>query len=445
MKAVVSNAVYGMLDYGAYPVGMLLVAPVVLRHLGPVEYGIWAVATAVLSVGGIVASGFGDANIKHVAALRDSDDATARERVVRSAVAIHWVMGLAMALIGWLAAPYIARHVVPADPAQQSVCLISLRIASSLVCVRALETVCISTQRAFERYGAAVRISLGIRLATLTVAALLAYVGRNVGEIMLATAIIYCLGTWLQFAHLRRLLQSRSLLPAFHRASTRALFQFGKYSWLLAVSGVIFWQVDRLLLGVSLGAVAVASYALCVQLAQPIYGLAASGLHFLFPYLSRRLATVSRVSLRKNIIVAFACNLAFVIVATGLLSLFGQRLLAAWAGPAIAKSSALIFQPLVWGSALLGLNVTGYYAVLAMGKAQTAAWLSIGSGLAMLLLMWWLLPLRGAQGLALARLFYGALSLSIYIPLLQYFYANNSVRKSFPADAGYEYSEAGEL
>ena len=39
-------------------------------------------------------------------------------------------------------------------------------------------------------------------------------------------------------------------------------------------------------LGVSLGAVTVAAYALCTQLAQPIYGFAASGLHFLFPHLA---------------------------------------------------------------------------------------------------------------------------------------------------------------
>jgi O-antigen/teichoic acid export membrane protein len=403
------------------------------------------VATAALSIGGIVASGFGDANIKHVATLRNTDDGAAQERLVRSAVAIHWVLGLAIAIFGWVVAPYIAHRVVPADTSQQTICLLSLRIASLLICVRALETGCISTQRAFERYGAAVRISLSIRLTTLAGAALLAYLGRDVAVIMLATALVYSLGTWLQFIHLRRLLNARSLLPAFHRNSTQALIQLGKYSWLQAVSGVIFWQVDRLFLGVSLGAIAVTSYALCVQLTQPIYGLAASGLHFLFPYLSHRMATVSRASLRHTVLLASACNLAFVVCSAGVLSLFGRRLLAAWAGPAIEASSASIFSPLLWGSALLALTVTGNYAVLAMGKAHIAAWLNIGGGLAMLLMMGWLLPLRGVQGLAVARLVYGALSLAIYFPLIRYLFATKAVRQPIPVDAAYEYSEAPQL
>ena len=70
MKAHLSNAAYGVLDYAAYPIGMLLVAPIVLRNMGTAQYGIWAVVTAAVSMGSIIASGFGDANIQHVASQR---------------------------------------------------------------------------------------------------------------------------------------------------------------------------------------------------------------------------------------------------------------------------------------------------------------------------------------------------------------------------------------
>ena len=64
------NAAYGALDYAAHPLGMLLVAPIILKKLGVAEYGIWTIATAGISVGGIVASGFCDANIQRIASLR---------------------------------------------------------------------------------------------------------------------------------------------------------------------------------------------------------------------------------------------------------------------------------------------------------------------------------------------------------------------------------------
>ena len=45
MKKHITNAVYGVLDYASYPLGMLLVAPVILHRLGPAEYGLWMVVT----------------------------------------------------------------------------------------------------------------------------------------------------------------------------------------------------------------------------------------------------------------------------------------------------------------------------------------------------------------------------------------------------------------
>lgn len=67
MKRHIGNSIYGLLDYAAYPVGMLLIAPIVLRTLGIASYGIWTIAMAVANVGAIVASGFGDAIIRQVA------------------------------------------------------------------------------------------------------------------------------------------------------------------------------------------------------------------------------------------------------------------------------------------------------------------------------------------------------------------------------------------
>ena len=78
MRAHVSNAAYGVLDYAAYPVAMLVAAPILLRHLGNAQYGAWVVCTAVVSTGSIIAAGFGDANIQHVASSRGHRDHDAR-------------------------------------------------------------------------------------------------------------------------------------------------------------------------------------------------------------------------------------------------------------------------------------------------------------------------------------------------------------------------------
>jgi O-antigen/teichoic acid export membrane protein len=419
MKAHLSNALYGVVDYAAYPAAMLLAAPIILRHLGIAEYGVWVVTTAAVSTGGIIASGFGDANIQYVASARGQGNADAFGRAVRSMIGINMLLGTLCALISWAISPLLARHIVPSNAELQLACLWSLRIASLLMLVRAIESICISTQRAFERYGAAVRISILGRLLTQAAAVILALRGFGVVCIMVFTAIIMTLATVAQLARIRNHLGIPSLFPAFDRNVTSALLSFGIFTWLQAVASVIFSQVDRLVLGVSLGASVVTAYALCVQIAQPIYGFASSGLHFFFPYLSGRQASLPATQLRTAVLTAFCANLLFVFASTAAVLLFGREVLRLWVGEAIARNASNLRAPIAWSFALLGLNVTAYYSLLGFGRVRTVTFVSLAGGAAMLLLMVWLLPIMGARGAALARLACGAATVLLYIPVIR--------------------------
>ena len=418
MKKHLANAAFGVLDYASYPVAMLLVAPIVLHRLGASEYGLWMITTAVISAGGIIASGFCDANIQRVAHLRGAGKPELIPYTVRSMLGINLVLGALLAAGAWIAAPYAASRVAVAHHTSITECLIALRVASVLVLLRSVETVGVSTHRAFERYQGTVRISVAVRLATLAAAAVLALFGYGTIGILSATAAFLALGTYLQFLGLRRYLGAVPLLPRFQIAETGILLRLGFFVWLQAVGAVVFGQFDRILLGVSLGALAVAPYALCVQFAQPIFGLTASGLHFLFPYLSGRASSISAAVLNRTLLMAFSCNLLLVAVMSGALLLAGPRLISLWAGPAVAKGANTILAPIVLGSALMGLGVTGTYAMQALGRFRIVALISLASRTAMLLLMIQLLRQWGIQGLAISRFCYGFLALLVYLPLV---------------------------
>lgn len=420
MRRHFANAAYGILDYGAYPIGMLVVAPLLLRNLGIAEFGVWTVAAAAVSIGGILASGFGDANIQHIASMRGAGDREAPLRAVRSMMGINLALGVTFAVIGWMFSPIAAAHVAGADPALLHSCLWSLRIACVLMVVRAVESVCISTQRAFERYGDAIRISIVARLLALVASAGLTFLIHSVVLIMAATGLLLSAGLVLQLMRLRRFLSAKSLLPAFDRSAMHALLGFGAFSWLQAISGVVFSQVDRLMLGVSLGATAVASYALCAQMAQPICGFAQSGLHFLFPYLSNRNAAPN--SIQRPILIAFACNLVFVALTSISLFLLGDRILRAWAGAAVAQGAAPVMSLIILSSALLGLNVTATYALLALGRVRIVTGFNLAGGLLMLFILIYLTPRLGIQGIAIARVSYTLIPLCLYFPLLRHLF-----------------------
>jgi len=138
MRRHLTNAAYGVLDYASYPLAMLVVAPIVLHKLGAYEYGLWTIATAVVSTGGIVASGFTDANIQRVARLRGTGAVDSMAHAVRSMLGINLVLGSVLAAGVAFAAPLAARSVTVSHPDRLHECLISLWIASVLILVRAI-------------------------------------------------------------------------------------------------------------------------------------------------------------------------------------------------------------------------------------------------------------------------------------------------------------------
>ncbi len=433
MRKHLANAGYGALDYVSYPVGMLLVAPIVLHRLGSAEYGLWMIATAVISAGGIIASGFCDACIQRVAYLRGTGESARMPQTIRSMMAINVLLGSVLAIGVWIVAPFAARHVGVARLAFPAECLIALRIASVAIFVRAVESVAVGVHRAFEHYRGTVRISTATRIATLATAAVLALVGYGIISILVATVSFLFMGTAMQFLALRKFFGSAWFWPDFSPVETHLLFSQGVFVWLQALGGVVFAQFDRILLGIWLGALAVTPYSLCVQFAHPIFGLSASGLNFLFPYLSGRAGNTSRKGLKKTVLKALACNLILVACGAAILLLVGDRLIRIWAGPAVAHSAAHILPPIVLGSAMMGLSVTGTYALQALGQFRTVAILTLAGRAAMLLLMIDLLRHQGLEGLALSRLFLGAISLLVYLPLARLLHPESEERNRVSA------------
>jgi O-antigen/teichoic acid export membrane protein len=419
MRRHLTNAGFGALDYISYPLGMLLVAPVVLHRLGAAEYGLWMIATSVVSAGGIIASGFCDACTQRVAQLRAKSDLNAMPHAVQSMLAINVLFGSVLAFGTWIAAPYAAPRIAVAHVTPAAECLMALRIASVLILFRAMESVGVGVQRAFERYRETVQISTVVRLLTLAAAAVLAFFGFRTVSILAATGIFLVAGAFAQLRQASKLLDGASMRPRFRPGETNVLLRRGVFVWLQALGAVVFGQLDRILLGTYLGALVVAPYSLCVQFAHPIYGLTASALNFLFPYLSGRASTHKRAELRGTLLKAFACNAVLVACPAAMLLIFGQQLIRIWAGPAVAQSAAQILPPIVLGSAFVGLGVTGTYALQALGLFRTVAYISLVGRAAMLLLMVVMLRHGGLQGLATSRLFYGSIALLVYLPLLQ--------------------------
>jgi O-antigen/teichoic acid export membrane protein len=406
-----------MFDYMAQPVGMLIAAPVLIRHLGLAPYGIWLIASAAVSTGSILSSGFGDAVIQRVASLRADHDVDGMSRAIGTMLAINLVLGGVLAGFLWAVIPLASTQITHIDPRLYPSCLWSLRIGSLLIVIKSVESVFISSQRAFERYASAARISIAIRMSAIAISVGFALVGFGVIALMIVTAGLSLVGTAAQYCALQRHLRHGWIKPTMDRSTLSQLASFGGNSWLQAVSGVVFSQADRLIVGATLGASAVAYYGLSIQLAQPIHGLTAAGLNFLFPHLAARLTVEHASGIRRTVLKALAANFLVATFLTVLVVLFGHRVLVQWMGPAIANDSTSLLPLIALAFGMLALNVTGHYAMLALGKVRVVTAVNVAGGIVMLLAMTAFVSEKGVLGAALARLCYGPVTWLLYIPL----------------------------
>lgn len=417
MKQQISNSMYGLLDYAAYPIGMLIVAPFIIRDLGVTQYGLWAVMTSVVNIGSIVASGFGDATTQKIASSRSRGGSDTLTRVVRAAMGIHLVLGLAMSTVIWCVASGLANRLASHDAELRHSCILCIHIAAMLTAIRTIETVCISAQKGCQRYSAAVGISIAGRLLSLAAAMVLASRGHGIAAIMFATAVLTAAALGLQIISLQALLGTRNVAPTFESPISAALLRFGAFTWILAATGVVFGQADRLIGGASLGPAAIASYALCAQLSQPVYGLAAAGLHFLFPYIADRGAHLNGAAVAKPIVAAALANIVTVLTGAGLLLVLSPKVLHFMATDELAEASAALLPLVLAGSTLLALSVTGSYAMIGLGRARIVAVLNVGACVALVIFTAVCLRSLGVCAMAAGRIAFALIALGVYFPL----------------------------
>jgi O-antigen/teichoic acid export membrane protein len=437
-RQTILNGLHSIAEYISQPLGMLLAAPYLLRHLGASQFGVWVLASAAVNSGNLLSSGFGDAAVKYGAMYRGRKDSSGVARIVRGMLSINLVLSGLLAVALWSLAPYAVDHIARIDMGLRHACLQSFRIGSLLLVIRSIDSVFVSTLRACERYSPAVRISICSRVGSLIAAIGLVAHGFSVVEIMSATLFISALAVVAQGLALRSIAGRIRLLPSLDRETLSMIAGFGCFSWLQAVSAVVFGQADRLVIGLILGAPAVACYALCAQAAQTIHGIVAAGFHALFPHLSSRFAVKEPADLRRTVWMAFKTNLVLAMCLGAPLILLSRNILSLWMGPEFARQAWPVLSILAASYSFFALNVTAHYVLLAIGRVRLVTAVNLIAGAAMLLLMLLFTPRLGLVGTACARLVTGPITCVLYYPLYKLMHAKSAEHPEPSAVAAWE-------
>jgi O-antigen/teichoic acid export membrane protein len=428
------NSLFGVLDYLIQGLAMLVAASFLVRRFGLSQYGLWMLATAVISSMESISSGFGDATVRFVSKYRGRDDHVGVARIICATLTINGALGLVLAAGVVLGAEFVVTHIFTVEPPQYMLSVRMLQVAGVILLLRSIENVFSNTLRAYERYGRTVSVSIAARFLNVAAAVILAYFGQTVLVVMQATLVIAIITLCLQYAAVKAVCGSLTIMPKIDSESFYEIFEYGIFSWMQALAGVIYYHADRLVVGAMLGTSALGVYAVCIQATQPIHGIASAALNFIFPHFSARRESGASEALTRVLSVCTWVNIGLVVLLSAPLIFFGREILSIWMGTSFAEQGAVVLTWLAIAYAALGASVASHYILLALGQARFVAFVNILGGTFSIACIVLLIPRYGLLGAALGRLFYAsAIALN--------FWQLGKLRRDAPADFSGSHSD----
>jgi len=321
---------------------LLLLTPLVIRHLGPGDYGIWVLVSAIGSYLGFLNAGSGPVGVRAVASLAGTGRTAEANRALGSVFRIYLVAGVlacsALVIISFTA---LDRFRVPAGRQEEARLLLILIALNFLVSFPLGVTR--SVLAGLQRFQILNGIEIGTALFRLGAAAVLLEAGFGLvalGGVQLASSLL---------GHAARAVSIRRIAPGIHLTGGSAwqglspgIPIFSALSFGYESLRTLFDNANLLFLGILAGPGAVGTFGVALTLAsvvpkglQPISGV-------LFPMASRMEALGRREDSARLLEVGTRLNLALALPIVTLLAVDGEGLLRLWIGEGFQGSAAIL-------------------------------------------------------------------------------------------------------
>ena len=412
-----ANPAWAMLEYGWYPLLLLIATPWFLHRLGAGQYGHWMLLLAVVGFGGVLNTGTGAATIKSVSAGIGGAPSTDIERTVRASLTIALAGGISLALIVfgvfWIWGEALFGRM--GEPEQ--VRLTGLT-AAALVALEQVDNVYSSALKGAEKFSRIAAIEVLSKSVQVIVAAMVLVIWPALIALYISLLAVAVLRLIAKTIVAKRLLGLRRIRPAFQ--GVFELLRFAKWGWLQGVGGVLFGVADRMIVGSLLGAASLAYYSIATQLAMQVHAISAAGLSVIFPMVSRMLQSGESLSLQRIATFTAGGNLLLSSAVALLLLVLGPAFLSSWIGAEAAGPTADVLPWLVLAYWVLALNVVPYYILRGIGHIRSVGLTVVIAGMTGTIAMFISVTWLGLQGAPVGRGVYALVSLALVIPFARH-------------------------
>jgi O-antigen/teichoic acid export membrane protein len=381
----------------------LALTRIMLHHLGPVNYALWAITGSLITYGTLLDLGIDGAITKYTAEFRARQELHEATGILSTALAFYCLLGLFAAVLGAALSPLLPHlfHVPPEARATASRLMLVTGIAVGVMIPTAIP---MAAFRGLQRYDVCNALEAGASILSAAAIWIVLFSGGGVVAAVAGTIPISLLTQAVGVQWLRRVAPELHIdLRRASRAHARQIFRFSSAIFLTRVAGQLDTQTDELIIGSFLPIVAITPYSLGRKLSRAVRIIASQFTRVLFPLASdlrarndrERLTSLYLASTRLALAISFPVGVFVITLA--------RPILTVWVGPAYAGATTQV--TILTAAALLMVGQTPAMLILqGMGRHRTLGIVSLACGIGNALLSILLIRYMGTTGVALSTL-----------------------------------------
>ena len=418
------NVIASFMSWTIALVGAVLGQPIFVHSLGTDKYGLFLLATSVvtqltsvnLNVGRALTRTLSIAMIKETN-RRDLTN-TNIEEILLASFTLCLVIAILSALLMAGCARWITIYVLKVQPTIQGTTITALYIGSAAVAATFINQFVASIPQALQRFDIYAYVTIGVAFATLVGNCVLATTGFGVASLMTWSVVVSVVSTWTLWLLSRRSLPKIRWRLSLDRQIMSEVARFGGAVTIYGSIGSLVVLAERVTVSRYCGTAAVAYYTIPMLMGTYTHGAIAALTLVIFPKASQAIAIGDIAGLERLYKRAFTYVLPIISIAVTCSVIGGGFALATWMGSDFSAHAKGLFEihSLTYG--LMAFVIIPWQVIEGMGKPGWNARLTILWAVIALPAMLILTPHLGIRGPAIARLL-SVSSVGIYVALIE--------------------------
>ena len=385
----------------------LLYVPIVIRHLGAGNFGVWTTLTTTLTMLLLLDLGVANSLTNFISDAYARGDQEHASRYTTTALGLMMCISGALGLVAYLIWPYLDWGGLfnVGSPEAGAVVARAVAVALAIFLIDLPARLAAKVLGGYQEFGAANLFAISGSLTSLVVTWLLARAGAGLPALVagssgpVAAFDVLCT-FWLLWVGKPWL---RPRVTHLDRTAARGLLSLGGSLFLLQIAGLLVFDTDNLIIAHYLGPSAVTPYNTTWRLAACAAGLHALLFPALWPAFSEAMARGDLDWVRVTFWRVFRITMTAAAVFAGLFAIFGRWIIGLWATDAAVPDEALVLLMCVW--VLIGTYMSNTVTVLlASGEVRLLSWLALAVGLLNIGLSVFLVKSMGGAGVILGTI-----------------------------------------